>query len=62
MKFNILFFLAIIRGFFPEIREYEIYVNGIPKSEVKKIYEQSGWKPHRVTSEGVSFVRTARPN
>ena len=56
MGFKLLYLLARIRGKFPKIHEYDIYANGITELETRKIYEQTGWKPHRVTNEGVGFI------
>ena len=57
MKFKVLYIMAIIRGKFPPKFEYEIYANRITEDEVKKLYKDSGWEPHRVTNEGVGFIR-----
>lgn len=56
LKFEILYFIAKIRGQFPEIHEPDVYAHGLNKSEIKEICDQTGWTINRVSNDDVGFI------
>ena len=56
MGFNLLYFIAEIRGLFPEAREPDVYAHGLSKSEIKEICNHTGWILNRVSNGDVGFI------
>lgn len=56
MRFNLLYFIAKIRGLFPEANKPPYSAFNLSKSEIKEICDQTGWIPYRVSDGEVGFI------
>lgn len=56
MKFEFLYFVAKIRGLFPETYKPPYSAFNLNKSEIKLICKQTGWVPYRVSDREVGFL------